>query len=494
MSSSSFRLNGYIAEIALFNAVLTSGEIADLYDYLGTKWGFVAPGDAIAFTDFADRQVIQRAAGATSRTVTLSGGYTGSPGAIEYRLVEDGTDTPVAGHDWQTLDGAPGGGSFSGDVSVPQGGWYNIDLRFAGGGAPLFAGTNRWGVGMNVFMLGQSNMSNMKDVSSSPPAADALVAMMASGTWAAPAGNGVIALGNALASALSIPVGLIEYGVSGSAISDWDPGSYWTAALAGLEAAGGDCELVLWHQGESDAIAGTSKPSYKASLAAVYGQCLAATGRTAAQLPFLVGLLGIVTSPPYSSETDATWQAIQDAHLEFCAETATAYVAGNFVDLAHGGQLHYTAAGYEAVAARYAQSILKLLGLVSSSGAGPRIAAASISGATVSVHLAHEGGSDFTPASGITGFDVLDDGVPATIVSAERQDGNTIVLALAAIPTGALTLRYQYGEAPDITGLVADNSALALPLIYASSVAIAASPEGSSLAPRRLAIEAAIAL
>jgi len=493
---SGFLLDGYIAELAVFNAVLTPGEISDLYDYLAAKWGFVEgePSAGITFTDFADYRVIQRAPGVASKTVTLSGSYVGSPTAIEYRIVEHGADTPIAGHDWQTLDGAPVGGNFSGDVSVPQGGWYNLDLRFAGGSDPLFAGGHRWGVGVNVFMLGQSNMSNMKDVSSAPPAADPLVAMIASGSWGAPTGNGVIALGNALASALSLPVGLIEYAVSGSPISDWDPGSNWTAAMAGLMAAGGDCEFVLWHQGESDAIAATSKPSYKASLATVYAQCLTATGRSAAELPLLVGLLGIVTSPPYSSETDATWQAIQDAHLEFCAENATAYIAGNFTDLPHSNQLHYTGAGYETIAARYAQTILKLLGDVAYGGAGPRIVSATLSIATVNVHLGHDGGTDFTPASGITGFEVLDDGTPVTVSSAARLDANTIALELASVPAGSVTLRYQYGETPDISGVVKDNSALALPLIYANAVAVATPPDGLALGARRMAIESALAL
>ena len=251
---------------------------------------------------------------------------------------------------------------------------------------------------------------------------------------------------------------------------------------------------MLWHQGESDAIAGTSKASYKASLATVYAQCLAATGRSAAELPFLVGLLGIVTSPPFSTETDAAWQAIQDAHLEFCAENATVHVAGNFTDLPHSNELHYTGAGYETIAARYAQTILKLLGDVAYGGAGPRIASATLSDTIVTVRLAHDGGTDFTPASGITGFEILDDGAPVTITSASRLDADRISLGLSAAPAGTVTLRYQYGETPDISGFVKDNSALALPLIYANDVAVSKPPTGFGHRPRHMAIESSVAL
>ena len=343
---------------------------------------------------------------------------------------------------------------------MPQGGWYNVQVRFGDDAGVVSNGSNRWGVGVTVFMIGQSNMDHMKTVSSSPPTANSLVAMHASGSWAAPAGNGLIALGNTLSSTLSLPVGLIEYAVSGTAIDAWDPGSAWTTASAGLASAGGDCEAVLWHQGEQDAINGTSKSSYKASLGAVYAQCRTATARSAADLPFLVGLLGLVTDPPHSTETDATWHAIREAHLEFCAETDGAILAGGFIDLAHTDDLHYSAAAYETFAARCAQTILFLLGEASYSGAGPRLSSATISGTTVRVRIVHDGGGDFTPASGITGFEVFDDGAPVSIVSAARQDANTIALELGSEPAGVVTLRYQYGEAPDVAGLVKDNWAL----------------------------------
>ncbi len=574
----------YLAEVAIFNTVLSSSDIADLFDYFNNKWAVVAGAalaldddsfsiddtaavddpvgtvaatggtepysyaitagneaglfaidsatgeitvaddltgeggnsfdltvevtddasntddatvtidvndtvsDAISFADFADGQVIQRAAGGTSKSVTIAGTYTGSPTAIEIRVVENGTDTPVTGLDWQTLDDAPSGGTFSGEIEVPQGGWYNIDLRFAGGGAPLFGGTNRWGVGVNVFMIGQSNMNHMRTTSSSPPAANADISMHNGGLWAAPAGNGLITLGNALNDALGVPVGLVEYAIDGTAIGTWDPGSSWTSALAGSNAAGGDCEFVLWHQGESDAIAGTTKASYKASLAAVYAQCLAATGRSAAELPFLVGLLSTILTPPFSTETDATWQAIKDAHVEFCDETAGAHLSANYVDVDRGGDIiHMSAAGYATAGQRFAQSILYLLGAAGYGGAGPRISSATIDGTTVHVRIEHDGGGDFTPASGITGFEVLDDGTPVTITSAAREDANTIALELAAAPGGVVTLRYQYGESPDITGEVKDETALALPLLYANGLPVG-TPSSAQIGARRLAV------
>jgi Carbohydrate esterase, sialic acid-specific acetylesterase len=488
-----YNLDAYVAEAVLFNSALTSTEIADLYDYFYDKWFVAAPSDSIALTDFADRRVMQRPAGQTSKQVTIAGTYTGSPISIEARVVEHGTSTVVV--DWTTIVASPSGGAFSGALTVAQGGWYNVQVRFGDDAGVVSNGSNRWGIGVTVFMIGQSNMDHMKTVSSSPPTANTLVAMFASSAWAAPTGNGLIALGNALAAALSLPIGLIDYAVSGTAIDAWDPGSAWTTASAGVAASGGDCEFVLWHQGEQDAINGTSKSSYKASLAAVYTQCRSVTGRSAAELPFMAGLLGVVTDPPHSTETDATWQAIQDGHLEFCAETNGAALAGSFIDLAHADDLHYAAAAYETFAARCAQTILFLLGEASYSGAGPRLSSATISGTTLRARIAHDGGGDFTPTTGITGFEVLDDGAPLTVVSAARQDANTIALELGSEPAGAVTLRYQYGESPDITGLVQDDSGLALPLLYISGLAVSEvvtndRPAGAD----RLALELAMRL
>ena len=80
--------------------------------------------------------------------------------------------------------------------------------------------------------------------------------------------------------------------------------------------------------------------------------------------------------------------------------------------------------------------------------------------------LNHRGGTDITPATGITGFEVFDNGSSVTITSATRYAANAVQLTLSrTILSGhTVTLRYLYGMTPNVTGLVKDNSALALPL------------------------------
>ena len=84
----------------------------------------------------------------------------------------------------------------------------------------------------------------------------------------------------------------------------------------------------------------------------------------------------------------------------------------------------------------------------------------------VIVPVDHRGGTDITPATGITGFAVLDNGSTVTIQSVVRYGPDEILLTVAGtIPAGhAVTLRYPSGMTPATTGLVKDDSPLALPL------------------------------
>jgi hypothetical protein len=84
----------------------------------------------------------------------------------------------------------------------------------------------------------------------------------------------------------------------------------------------------------------------------------------------------------------------------------------------------------------------------------------------VIVTLNHRGGTDITPAMGITGFEVFDNSSSVTIQSAARYTTDAVQLTLSrSISSGhTVTLRYLYGMTPNISGLVKDNSSLALPL------------------------------
>lgn len=103
---------------------------------------------------------------------------------------------------------------------------------------------------------------------------------------------------------------------------------------------------------------------------------------------------------------------------------------------------------------------------------GPEIASASaVNSTTIDVTIAYGpdcGGTDFTPDSGIVGFEVTDSGGTKTISSAVRQDASTIRLTLAdALASGTVSVRYEpIAGALDRTKMVVDNYGPTFPLAH----------------------------
>lgn len=433
-----------------------------------------APADAIACTDLTSGRIYQRAAGTSAKTITFSGTYTGTaPTTVEVRIVNQSGGATI--QDYTALSGASiAGGAWSGSLSVPQGDssvWYNFLARGKDGGGNVLATSsqtsNKWGVGIIVALLGQSNMRNMTTVSSSPPASDDLTRQYTS-SWAVVAGNGSIRFANLLQDGADVPIAVLPFAVGGTTIDEWntDAGGIYSDFTDALTAVGGDCEFVLWHQGESDAIDGTSKADYKTGLDTLYASLRTATGRNTTTLKFGCALLGNISD---GTATDATTDAIRQGQLEWIAVTTGAFFAGSSVDMVRTDAYHWTAPYYERMGRRYAQATLKQLGEVATGAEGPTIASASrVSGQReLRVAITQSAGTDLkeldgtTDGGSLTGFQVSDDDFSTTLtVSTTHFVHNAVILELSAAPDDADTIkvRYQYGENPTITNPVYDNT------------------------------------
>jgi hypothetical protein len=84
------------------------------------------------------------------------------------------------------------------------------------------------------------------------------------------------------------------------------------------------------------------------------------------------------------------------------------------------------------------------------------------------VTIAHDGGTDFMPTTGIQGFVFLDNTTPITISAAVRTDATTVTLTLASAPTSGIeTLYYGYAhlDSVDVTKLIVDNAGVKLALV-----------------------------
>lgn len=456
--------------------------------FWGEVWGDTAAvSTSYTITTPVARQQY-RLSGVTTgnATVSLTGTYTGTA-PDRWRVVQDGTSTPVTGLDWQSFSSAPSGGSFSQTITVPkQSGFVNVVVGHTTD--PATATSGKVGTGPIIAVDGQSwawlwfsATAYAGDSSLTPDAKLTITGKQASNAWLTPSAatmNGVIAAGNALIAALGCPVAFVDgswdasgltvaggsgaSGPNGQWISGGAAGNAYTSSAAAVSAAGG-ADATIWIQGQGDAGASVTQSAYYTA----FGQMTALRRTTyGATHPYIV-----VTHPRYlAGLTDAQVEAIRKAHVQACGDAYNYRVDAIDVPL-HTDNVHPTAAGFTTLGQRCAQAILAAFGSAAYYR-GPQLTSVSQVNDTVyDLNLTHNSaGTNFTPTTGVTGIRALVAGSPVTISSLVQQNASTIRATLASVPGSAPTFDVGYGKAPDITGLVKDNSTLTLPLEYNTGV------------------------
>ncbi len=434
--------------------------------------GSVSEESSIQITDFKEGRIFQRKG--TIGSIIISGVYTGLPRAIEARVLRNGTSEEVV--PWTVVDPSPRNGIFLGELSgVPQGGWYNIQVRDSRNHAVSSRGSHKWAVGILVACLGQSNMKEWfhtgTDLSS-----DTLLRKHTDKGWSelGTRGNAAIAFGNRLIERLDVPVGLIEYSANGSGLrkeADWgtgywentEPGSIYNRFLAGISALGGSVEYVIWIQGEADAARGTvTEAEYRTSLERFITNQVRSdigNGSTQANLPFLIVMM--IKRP---GGEDGPHQAIRNAQKYIAENVADCYLAATTLDLENKGRQHLAAGAYTTLGRRLAQTVLYIL-KKEKYYRGPSVTAVTrVDPRTIDITIQHRGGTDFTPAFGITGWEVLSGETALPVSQISRYDATTIRIVLKNTFSEDVNIRYLYGAMPDAAKPVLDNSAMALPL------------------------------
>jgi hypothetical protein len=437
-----------------------------------TKKSAAASPVSITVTDFAEGRIFQRSGRGTA--IAVSGTYSGKPGAIEARVVRDGTYDEVVA--WTVIDASPQNGIYVGVIpDVPQGGWYNIQVRSSANHLILDRGTSKWGVGILVACLGQSNMKEWFHTGTDLMA-QALVRKYNGKKWSklGRQGNAAIAFSNQITGRLGIPVGLLDFSVNGSGLrkeANWGTG-YWedtsrhsiySRFVAGVSKVGGAVEFVIWIQGEADAARGTvTEEEYSASLESFISKQVRGdieNGSHRRFLPFLV--IAMVKRP---GGKDDPHQAVRNAQYRVTEKIADCYLAATTLDLKNQGRQHLADSAYLTMGYRVAQTVLFVLE-EETYYRGPSIAGArQIDSRTIDVSIEHRGGTDFTPDSDITGWEVLANGVSLPLTRIFRHDPQTIRIELERPMAQKTLIRYLYGAMPDTVRPVVDNSAMALPL------------------------------
>jgi len=425
---------------------------------------------AFALTDIASGRLFQRSAAQTSGPVSAAGTYTGgTPNAIELQVLKVSDNSVVK--DWTAASGSIGGGAWSATVTgVPQGGSYYVKARPANAPGLAQTGANPFYVGILIVMYGQSNMLYMSSRAASPPAAAAGTTYFNGSAWAAvPAANGVRELLNGLTAATGCPCAALNGAIAGVPIASLVKGQTAYINLAAqIAAASGDFEFIVWHQGEGDSANGTSQATYLAALSQLHSDLVTDFGRSKAQSPIIVAGLARVEGGAGGFGNDVSWDAMERTLLDGATTNASTYYSHSNRDavMFSGDSVHWDGTSCGRAGKRYARTISTILGATSGYPNWHIASSAVVDGTTTTVDVAHGLGTDFTPTSGITGFEASgDNGASWVACTAVRTSATRITLTHASIATNSSRkIRYQYGINPDVSGAVLDNSSLAAPL------------------------------
>ena len=240
-----------------------------------------------------DYQVVQRAT-RTEGKLAIAGSIlpetreTLPLNAVEARLTGESLlgDLPDK---WQPLPFDPRVASFRGELVVPAGGWYRLEVRALRQGQPVTTNTvDHVGMGEIFVIAGQSNSANYGEKKNRTQTG--LVAAFDGTKWQLAAdpepgaggkkGSFMPLFGDAMVGRFHVPVGIVAMGIGSTSVREWLPAgvafsrlptlthNVVTIAVGQWESSGKNFEnftarmkqlgangfrAVLWHQGESDA-------------------------------------------------------------------------------------------------------------------------------------------------------------------------------------------------------------------------------------------------
>lgn len=420
--------------------------------------------------------VFQRTFGGSSGSVPVSGTYDGSPAGIQCRVMNWSDDSELV--TWTTIDASPSGGTFSGNITVPEGGPYYFQFRETGG-SEVFGTQCRFGVGAVGAFYGQSNAAFMSTL---PTNAAHMTEgytdqslRINTGGLRAPTGAGEATFARALFDYAGIPCMFSNNAISGQSIDSLSKGAgtgHYEALIADLERiAPQGIEFMFWYQGEQDAVAGNA--DYAATLEALRLDIETDLGQSANTLKVYACSLA------HADVADGAWDAINDEIKEAASTYSNIIFSHVTVDMIRTDGFHATTEWYPKAGKRAARSVALQTGAVTGSHQFEIASAAITNATTTTVTVTHGLGTDFTPTSGIVGFEVSNDGFSSSIVTATgaRTDATTITLTHSDIGTGSRQIRYLSGADPTgvgasgaPSGIVIDNGDLNMPLTQVTTL------------------------
>ncbi|MDG5973255.1 hypothetical protein JAGODDHD_04025 (plasmid) [Sphingomonas paucimobilis] len=297
------------------------------------------------------------------------------------------------------------------------------------------------------------------------PATSSAVVSTGDGISFAPLGRGAFGktAGLAINAATGRTVRYVRGGVGSTTLIQWAAtNSTMRADLVRAIVAAGGVDAVLLQVGRND-VADRLTGDLATQLGLI--RTLIAALRSETRLPDLTVFIGGSQNIGGSDAGLHRMQAIQ-RQAEMTVALGDPHVRYGFTtyDLPVVDGIHQSEQGQIRSGQRFAAQVLAWL-QGQPGPRGPRLASARAVGASqTEVTLALADGVDFTPASGILGFQVTENGQAVPITAAVRTSRTTILLSHGAIGTGARGVSYGLATDPDDLNGVHDGSADWLPM------------------------------
>ena len=281
-------------------------------------------------------------------------------------------------------------------------------------------------------------------------------------------GAGATNFGTQLNTLLGKPVRLIDKGVGGTTAAGWDANtsSVRSDAVNAALAAGG-VDAIVCIVGFNDAnTANTNIASPAAHLAVIrslYSKLRAELGQP--NVPIIIGTSQLYTVGTINSSNN-NFTYVRSAEMT-ATDDANNYFGAHSYDLPQlSDGIHQAAASYPVHAERLAYNVAAALGTGTIAKGPQPNALTAIYQTRTKLSIAHSTGTDFTPTTGLTGLQLSFDNFSTTaaISAVDRLSATEVAITHAASNGSVPSVRWFVGKAPDVSAVLKDNTARALPI------------------------------